>query len=90
MNKPTYQNGTPIKNAAGVQDAPVSGLNEQNIPPHLLLKARAWYARQIADLEQKHGPGWPNVREWLEDYVNAELREYLQAHEAQIQTGGRA
>ena len=61
--------------------APASGLNEQNIPPHLLPKARAWYARQIADLEQKHGPGWPNVRGWLEDYVNAELREHLQKQE---------
>ena len=74
-------NTTPMKKAAGVQDALVRRLNEQNIPPHLLPKARAWYARQIADLEQKHGPGWPNVREWLEDYVNAELREHLEKQE---------
>lgn len=59
-------------------DTPASGLNEHNIPPHLLPRARAWYARQIADLEEKHGPAWPNVREWLEDYVNAELREHLE------------
>ncbi|MFZ2388452.1 MAG: hypothetical protein WAW69_11700 [Polaromonas sp.] len=56
----------------------VPGLNEANIPPHLLPRSRAWYARQIAHLEQVHGPSWPNVREWLEDYVNAELREHLE------------
>ena len=72
-----------LEKTAGVQDTPVSGLNEQNIPSHLLLKARAWYARQIAELEQKHGPSWPNVRVWLQDHVNAELREHLQKHEVQ-------
>lgn len=63
-------------------DAPASGLNEHNIPPHLRPRARAWYARQIAYLEEKHGPAWPDVREWLEDYVNAELCEHLKKQEA--------
>lgn len=29
------------------------------------------------------GPEWWNVREWLEDYVNAELREHLEKVEVQ-------
>ena len=56
-------------------------IDERNIPLYLLSRARVWYARQIADLEQKHGSAWPNVREWLDDYVNAELREHLQKKE---------
>lgn len=39
--------------------------------------AEAWYARQIAILQQSYGPSWPHFREWLEDYLKEELRERL-------------
>ena len=55
-------------------------LNEQNIPPALLPKARAWFDRQIKHLEAKHGPQWPAHREWLASYLNEELREHLENH----------
>lgn len=52
-------------------------LNEQNIPPDLLPKARAWFDRQMQHLEQKHGAKWPEHRAWLVEYLNEELREHL-------------
>ncbi len=56
-------------------------INEKNIPPALLPKARAWFDRQIKHLEQAHGASWPDHREWLCDYLNAELREHLASRE---------
>lgn len=52
-------------------------LNEQNIPAELLPKARAWFDRQMQNLEQKHGAKWPEHREWLIEYLNADIRQHL-------------
>lgn len=53
----------------------MSGLNERDIPPELLPKARAWFAQEMARLEKAHGDKWPEHRDWLAEYVSAELRE---------------
>lgn len=55
-------------------------LSEQNIPPALLSKARAWFDRQIKHLKLKHGPQWAAHRDWLASYLNEELREHLENH----------
>jgi hypothetical protein len=52
-------------------------LDEQNIPPELLAQARAWFARQMALLERAHRERWPANRDWLVDYLNAEVQERL-------------
>ncbi len=52
-------------------------LNETNIPLELLSKTRAWFARQLAQLEKAHGDRWPAHRDWLVDYLNAEVKERL-------------
>lgn len=52
---------------------------EDGIPPELLPRARAWFAREVATLQRVHGPHWPTHREWLLDYLRAELRELVQA-----------
>ena len=56
-------------------------LNEQNIPVELLPKARAWFDRQMQNLEQKHGAKWPEHRTWLVEYLNEEMKEYLAKRE---------
>ena len=60
---------------------PVTGLDESNIPPALLPKARAWFTKQLEKLERAHGPSWPKHREWLCDYLNEELREHVTKRE---------
>ena len=55
-----------------------SGLNESNIPPELLPKARAWFQRRMDYYAAKHGTAWPDTREWIADYINEELREHLE------------
>lgn len=57
-------------------------LDEHGIPDALLPPARAWFARQVAQLEKAHGPHWPAHREWLVDYLHSELREHIAAREA--------
>ncbi len=52
-------------------------LDEKPISPELLPKARAWFARQMARCAASHGSRWPEHREWLADYLNAELRQHL-------------
>ena len=54
------------------------GLNENNIPPELLPKARAWFQRRMDYYAAKHGSAWPDTREWIADYINEELREHLE------------
>jgi hypothetical protein len=54
------------------------GLNETNIPADLLPQAREWFAREMARLEKAHGAKWPDHREWLSDYVNAEIAERVE------------
>jgi hypothetical protein len=53
------------------------GLNENNIPPELLPKARAWFQRRMDYYAAKHGTAWADTREWIADYINEELREHL-------------
>lgn len=54
-------------------------LNEGNIPPEHLPKARAWFQRHMDRCAAKHGSNWPEHREWLADYFNEELREHLES-----------
>jgi hypothetical protein len=54
------------------------GLREEDIPPPLLPKAMEWWNRQMASIAKAHGSEWPKHRDWIVDYLNAELREHLQ------------
>lgn len=56
-------------------------LNEQCIPSELRPQARAWFDKEIARLEKLHGAKWPDHRDWLADYLNAEIMERVRAHE---------
>lgn len=51
---------------------------EDGIPRELLPRARAWFAAQVKTLERQHGAHWPANREWLLDYLRAELRELVE------------
>lgn len=42
-------------------------------------ESEAWFQRQMAILEKVHGKRWPDHRDWLEEYLKAELRERLLA-----------
>ena len=53
-------------------------LDEAGIPPELLDRARRWFVRQVQQLERVHGPHWPAVKDWLADYLRAELRELIE------------
>ena len=53
-------------------------LNESNIPPEHLPKARAWFQRRMDYYAAKHGTAWADTREWIADYINEELREHLE------------
>jgi hypothetical protein len=46
-------------------------------PQELRQRAEEWFDRQTALLAMVHGEHWPEVREWLESYLRAEIRERL-------------
>lgn len=50
-------------------------LKEQGIPEDLLPKARQWFNKEMARLAEVHGSAWERNRDWLVDYLNAEIRE---------------
>ncbi|HPW29538.1 MAG TPA: hypothetical protein PLL01_09135 [Rhodoferax sp.] len=51
--------------------------NETTVPKYLVSRALKWYDRQITRLKKKHGDQWLDHREWIEDYLNAELVELV-------------
>lgn len=53
------------------------GLKTDGIPADILPAVRAWWAREIERIAKAHGNEWPKHREWIEDYLNAEVRERL-------------
>ncbi len=57
----------------------MDGLREADVPPDLLPRVRGWWNRELAALQQAHGSRWPDHREWLHDYMNAEVRARLRA-----------
>lgn len=63
-----------VETAAG----PVE-LDETGIPPELLPQARAWFANQVQIIARQHGWHWPATKDWIADYLRAELRERVQA-----------
>lgn len=54
-----------------------SGLREDGIPADLLPKVRQWWSRQMESIAKAHGAEWPKHRDWIADYLNAEVREIL-------------
>jgi hypothetical protein len=52
-------------------------LKEADIPADLLPKVRAWWVKRMQEAERTHGAEWPKHREWLADYMNAEVRDRL-------------
>lgn len=59
-------------------------LDEAGIPAELLSRARAWFTREVRKLEKHHGPHWPAVKDWLADYLRAELRELVEKEQANV------
>jgi hypothetical protein len=59
-------------------------LDESGIPPELVDRARAWFGREVRGLERAHGPHWPAVKDWLADYLRAELRELIEKERAYV------
>jgi len=55
----------------------LDGLDESQIPPELLEQTRAWWVRRMQEAERSHGEAWPKHRDWLADYMNAEIREQV-------------
>jgi hypothetical protein len=53
------------------------GLREDGIPADLLPKVRQWWGRQMESIAKAHGAEWPKHRDWIADYLNAEVREIL-------------
>jgi hypothetical protein len=39
--------------------------------------AQRWYDSQVATCQRCLGPSWPELEEWVRDYLKAELRERL-------------
>ena len=54
-------------------------LNESNVPPEYLPKAREWFQHQMERCAEMHGTCWPEHREWVADYINEELRQHLES-----------
>lgn len=59
-------------------------LDESGIPAELLARARAWFGREVRSLERSHGPHWPAVKDWLADYLRAELRELIEKERSHV------
>lgn len=51
---------------------------QQHTPEQIRELSKQWYAaqyqREMDALALCHGRNWPNVREWLEEYVRADLK----------------
>lgn len=61
-----------------VLQAPAVELDETGIPAQLRPRARAWFTAQVRSLERTHGPHWAANREWLLDYLRAELSDLVE------------
>lgn len=61
----------------------LAGLREEGIPPDLLPKVRQWWLLQMQQIALAHGASWPEHRDWIVDYLNAEVRDRLQWEEGQ-------
>lgn len=46
-------------------------------PAQIRELSEKWYDRQVEVISMAHGPSWPQHREWIEDYLKAELRDRL-------------
>lgn len=57
-------------------------LDETDIPLQLQERARAWFTREVKQLERCHGDHWPANKDWLVDYLRAELRELVEKEAA--------
>ncbi len=51
--------------------------NPHHSPAQIRELSEKWYARQIELLAACHGKDWETNREWLEDYLRADLRARL-------------
>lgn len=45
----------------------------------LLDEARAWFSAEQQAIARAHGARWPEHRDWMRDYLLAEVRERLAA-----------
>lgn len=54
-------------------------VTEPPTPDQVREQSRAWYMRQVEILSMSHGARWPSHKDWIEDYLKAEVRERLLA-----------
>lgn len=52
-------------------------INAKLTPDEMRQKAQHWYDRQIDVIAQAHGPSWPAHREWIDAYLQEEIRQQL-------------
>lgn len=46
-------------------------------PAEVRQRAERWFEAQLTKLAKAHGTHWASNREWVEDYLKAQLRERL-------------
>lgn len=46
-------------------------------PGEIRQRARAWYDRQIEIIAKAHGSSWPEHKEWIDAYLQEEIRQRL-------------
>lgn len=48
-------------------------------PAEVKDRAQGWFDRQVAVISKAHGDSWPDHKEWIEEYLKAEIKERLVA-----------
>ena len=54
-------------------------IEEARTPGEIRQRARLWYDRQIEIIAKAHRPSWPAHREWIDAYLQEEIRQRLWA-----------
>jgi hypothetical protein len=58
-------------------DSLAKTIEEARTSGEIRQSARHWYDRQIEIIAKAHGPSWPAHRDWIDDYLRAEIRQRL-------------
>lgn len=52
-------------------------IEEARTPIEIRQRARLWYDRQIEIISKAHGASWPEHKEWIDGYLQEEIRQRL-------------
>jgi Na+-transporting NADH:ubiquinone oxidoreductase subunit NqrC len=52
-------------------------ISEGLSPAEMRQQAQAWYDRQIEVISKAHGSSWPEHRDWIDAYLQEEIRQRL-------------